>query len=418
MRIGIDLRAMQIGHQFRGIGEVLRNACRELDRLSPATDEVVAFFDPAGPPVDHFPGMLFTSGRATTLVPLPGPGSKFARRGDPLAEGQAQVMADTCDVLVQLDFQLGVPETVPTVLIVHDQIPLELGDWYPHIYWPHYRAARRRGMGRRLAAERALRRRLYEHKLTLALRRAAHVIVYSRHSRATTLRFADEHRIDGLAERTSVIHLGHRPAGTDVEPLYAMDELRLRAFGLVDTPFLVYLGGADDRRRIDLLVQAFNALRAAGTELKLVLAGDTFGGLAGVGSEAARTALVTSSYLHDIHLLGYVSVAERDWLYDRAEAFVFPSEYEGFGLPVVEALAAGCAVVAFDTTSIPEVAGPNCELVEGTAKDLTAGIEAIMARSPDRKEADTAAGIEFAARFTWDALGEQLRRQLDRLGAA
>ena len=76
-------------------------------------------------------------------------------------------------MLVQVDFGLGVPERVPTVLFVHDLIPLELGDRYPHRYLPRYRAARRRGMPVVEAATRAAaRRRLYVRNLTRALTRA------------------------------------------------------------------------------------------------------------------------------------------------------------------------------------------------------------------------------------------------------
>lgn len=408
MRIGIDFRAMQIGHQFRGIGEVLRNACREIDRRAPAGDEIVAFVNPAAPPVDDVVARSFGPERATSVVGLPGPGSRRSRLRDPLSADQAAVFAAGCDVLVQVDFQLGVPRQVPTLLVVHDQIPLQLGAWYPHMYLPTYQLARRRGMGRRSAGERAMRRWLYELKLRVALARAARVIVYSDHSRSTTLAFAAEHGVTGLEERMHVVHLGHQGVGTDVAPLTVMDEERFKAFDLTERPFLLYMGGADERRRIDLLVGAFNELRADGIDLKLVLTGDTLGSYETVGSEASRRALMGSSYSHDIHLLGYVNASERNWLYRHAEAFVFPSEYEGFGLPVIEALATGCSVVAFDTTSIPEVSGPNCTLVKPGRRTLAAGIAEVLRRSPEQRAADREAGQAFAGGFTWDALGLEL----------
>lgn len=418
MRVGIDFRAMQVGHQHRGIGEVLRNACLQLDHRLPATDEVVALYDEPGPPIAPLLADLFGPDRTTTMVAMPPAAARLQRLQrlrDSLSPEQRQAMVGACDVLVQFDFLLGVPEDLPTVVVVHDQVPILLGDRYPQIYWPHYGVARRRGLPRRVAAERALRRWLYEHNLTNALRRAAHVVTNSHHTARTTLAFAREQGVGGLEPRLSVAPLGCDRPGRDETQPNVMERTRFEALGLVDTPFVFYLGGVDDRRRIDLLVSAFNNLRAGGIDLKLVLAGDSFATVASVGVETARRALVSSSYAHDIHLMGFVSPAERAWLHGRAGAFVFPSEHEGFGLPVLESLAAGCAVVAFDNTSLPEVCGPNCELVAADWRSLADGIERLLARTPDEKAAGAEAGRAWAAGFTWDTLGQVLAHQLDRL---
>ena len=418
MRVGIDFRAMQVGHQFRGIGEVLRNACLQLDQRLPAGDEIVAFHDAPGPPVAPVLAGLFGPDRTTSVVDMPPAAARRHRLRDSLSPDQAKVMAGACDVLVQFDFLLGVPEGLPTVVVVHDQVPILLGDQYPEIYWPHYGVARRRGLSRRVAAERALRRWLYEHNLTNALRRATHVVANSHHTGRTTLAFAREHGVDGLGARLTVAPLGHdAPTRGDLEP-NVMERTRFEALGLADTPFVFYLGGVDDRRRIDLLVAAFNDLRARGVELKLVLAGDSFATVASVGVASARRALASSSYAHDIHLLGFVSDAERRWLYRQADAFVFPSEHEGFGLPVLESLAAGCAVVAFDNTSLQEVCGPNCELVAADWRSMAGGIERLLARTPAKEAEDADAGRTWAARFTWDTLGGELADRLDRLRPA
>lgn len=418
MRIGIDFRAMQIGHQYRGIGKVLRSACLQLAERLPASDEVVAFFDTSGSPVAPLLASLFGPDRTTTLVAM-APAAvglqRVQRLRDSLSPAQVEVLRGACDVLVQFDFLLGVPASPPTVVVVHDQVPILLGDRYPDIYWPHYGVARRSGLPRRAAAERALRRWLYEHSLANALKRAAHVLVDSHHTGQTTLTFAEERAVHRLQARLTVAQLGHGPTGgAETEP-NVMERTRFEALGLVDTPFIFYLGGVDDRRRIDLLVSAFNQLRASGNDLKLVLAGDSFATVASVGVESARRALVSSSYTHDIHLLGFVSDAERDWLYHRAEAFAFPSEYEGFGLPVLESLAAGCAVVAFDVPSLQEVCGPNCELVAADWRALAGGVERLMARTIEQKADDAGAGIAWAAGFTWDTLGEALTSCIDRL---
>lgn len=417
MRVGIDLRAMQVGHQFRGIGEVLRQACRQLDGRLPPGDEVVGFHEPPGPSVGGLLPALFTSGRTTSLVDVPPAAGRLGRLQDNLSPEQVACFASSCDVLLQVDFQLGVPLGVPTVLVVHDQIPYLLGDRYPDIYWPTYGAARRAGLGHRSALERSLRRRIYERNLTNALVRAAHVVANSAHTGRTTLAFARDHDVPGLEARLTVARLGLDAGPAPREP-NVMERMRFEALGLETTPFLLYVGGVDDRRRIDLLVAAFNDLRARGIDLKLVLAGDSFATVAGIGVASARRAVATSSYAADIHLLGFVSEAERAWLYGRTEAFAFPSEHEGFGLPVLEALGAGAPVVAFDNTSLQEVCGPNCELVAPTWAALAAGVERLLARPADEKALDAAAGREWAAGFTWDTLGAELERHIQELRPA
>lgn len=413
MRIGVDLRAMQVGHQFRGIGEVLRQAVRQLDRRLPPGDELVGFHEPPGPSVAAVLPDLVASGRRTRLLDLPPAAGRAGRLRDNLSPEQVAAFAAGCDVLLQLDFQLGVPASVPTVLVVHDQIPLLLGDRYPDIYWPTYGAARRAGLGHRVALERSLRRRIYERNLVNALARAAHVVANSEHTGRTTLAFAQEHGVAGLPARLTVARLGAETGPAPREP-NVMERMRLEALGLDRTPFLLYVGGVDDRRRIDLLVAAFNDLRARGIELHLVLAGDSFATVAGIGVDRARHAVASSSYRQDLHLLGFVSEAERAWLYARTEAFVFPSEHEGFGLPVLEALGAGASVVAFDNTSLREVGGPNTQLVAGTWEAIRAGVERLLARPADEKDLDARAGRAWAAGFTWDTLGSELERRIEQ----
>lgn len=415
MRIGIDFRAMQIGHELRGIGEVLRSACAELDGRLPPKDEIVAFVDPRGVSVAELLDSIFSSGRTTSEVGLPYTRrrEKWRRLFDSLSPVQTAAIERSCDMLLQFDPLLGVTEIVPTVVVVHDQIPLVLGDRYPHIYWPHLSPALRSGMAPRVAADRAARRQLYERALGRALRRSRRVITNSAHTASTTAAFAREHGISDLDTRMEVALLGHRPPDRAPVTLGVMDRARLDGLGLTDGRFLLFVGGADDRRRIDWLVAAFNDLRARGVECKLALAGDTFITVDTIGSAQAREAVAASSYRDDICLLGYVSGDERTWLYRHAAVFAFPSEMEGFGLPVLESLAHGSPVVAFDNSSLPEVAGPNALLVEEGWRPLARGIEQVLRRSDAATADGAAAGRAWAARFTWDPMASALEAAID-----
>lgn len=417
MRIGIDFRAMQLGHQFRGIGEVVRRSCRQLDERSGPDDQFVAFVDHGGPSVQPIIDEVFSPDRTVRTVELPMPTNpRLAKLAGALTPERTAIMQAEADVLVQFDFSLGVPVDVPSIVVVYDQVPLLLGDRYPRNYRPTYAAARRAGLGRREAFYKAGTRRVYERHLTAALQNASHLIAISEHTRSTTEQFAVEHGVTDVPTKLSVAHLGHTPPPAVHPGLNAMERTRIDALGLAEHPFVVFMGGSDERRRVDLLVAAFNEVRARGVDLKLVLAGYDFNTMEAVLSEAARTALLASSYKHDIHLLGFVSDAERTWLYHHAEAFTFPSEHEGFGLPVIESLAMGCPVVAFANTSIHEVSGPNCTLVDGTWEALADGIVATLERTDGEKHSQADAGRVWAETFTWDTIGAELRARLDALG--
>lgn len=414
MRVGIDFRVFQVGHQFRGIGQVARQALVHLDRRLPEDARFVLFVDPDGPDVHELADELFGPSRRRELLEYPNPRyPRLAKLRGPLTPARERLLDARCDVFVQFDFMLGLPAAVPAVAVLYDQIPLLLGDVYPQHYRPHFSAARRAGMPLKQALYKGATRRIYERMLVATLNRAQSILAISEHTARTTAAFADTHGVPAVRPRIHVAHLGHGPtepngsdpdrSGNDRPDVMVMHTLR--GLGLDRTPFVFFMGGTDDRRRIDDLVAAFNDLRARGRDLKLVLAGYDFVTPHGVLSEPTRRALLESSYRDDIHLLGYVDDTTRRWLYEHAEAFVFPSLHEGFGLPVIESLGLGCPVVAYDNTSITEVAGPNCVLVDNRWEHLATGIATLMDRDPDSKTRDTAAGRAWADRFTWDDFG-------------
>lgn len=117
-------------------------------------------------------------------------------------------------------------------------------------------------------------------------------------------------------------------------------------------PFMFALGAEDPRKNTTRLVRAYLSLLDTGIPVDLVIAGyKTWR-----NSEAFR--LVREASAEDrVHFLPYVSLAELVSLYRGAHAFVYPSLYEGFGIPLLEAFSAGCPVIASSTSSIPEVAG-------------------------------------------------------------
>lgn len=158
----------------------------------------------------------------------------------------------------------------------------------------------------------------------------------------------------------------------------------------IPSEFFLFLGSLEPGKNLELLRQAYAAARAAGRPLPpLVIVGIRWPAVAREGAAPA-----------DWHYLGHQTDAVVAWLYRRALALVFPSKYEGFGFPIVEAMGAGCPVICSRVASLPEVGGDAacyCELTP------TAYVQAMteMVGNTARREAWIAAGHRQAAGFTW-----------------
>ena len=159
------------------------------------------------------------------------------------------------------------------------------------------------------------------------------------------------------------------------------------------TPYLLFVGAVQPRKNPVLMLEAFARLSGG---LRLLMVGPLKQGIEQVCATIDRLGLGDR-----VELLGHVDQPTLASLYRGAECFVFPSSYEGFGLPVLEAMASGTPVVASDTTSLPEVAGGAAVLVPlGDPQDLADGIDLALA---DRERL-VAAGLVQAARFSWQGL--------------
>jgi glycosyltransferase involved in cell wall biosynthesis len=191
---------------------------------------------------------------------------------------------------------------------------------------------------------------------------------------------------DCVSAGIAVERVRHVPLGVDARPPADADGAR-RRFGL-DRPYLLFVGTLEPRKNLPRLVEAVGRIP---TDHILAVAG-----LAGWGSGAPANG-------DRVRLLGFVTDAERDALYAGADAFVYPSLREGFGLPVAEAMAAGTPVVTSRGTATEEVAGGAAVLVDPTdVESIAAGIEQALA---DRGPL-VAAGRTRAAQLTWARTAE------------
>lgn len=172
--------------------------------------------------------------------------------------------------------------------------------------------------------------------------------------------------------------------GVDAPPVGDIDAARAK-YSLPDDYFL-FIGTLQPRKNIARLVAAYQRYRAEGGAASLVLAGGK-----GWLYDDSWTAGAS-----DVYLTGYIDEADKGALYAGARALVFPSLYEGFGFPVLEAMLCGTPVIASNTSSLPELVGDAGLLTDPLDVDA-------IARAMHDILPDAARGIAQARKFTWDA---------------
>jgi glycosyltransferase involved in cell wall biosynthesis len=259
----------------------------------------------------------------------------------------------------------------PRVLTLHDAID--------QVYYT------RRAKGRERWRPSAIRTRLIHW---IARHRAHRVITVSEHAKGDIVRFL---RVP--ARRVSVVYEAadphfHRPVDPrEVAACRVKYELR--------RPYFLFLGGWEQRKNVPFLLRAFAATRLP--EVELVLAGGKD------EQRAAPSALADELGCADrLRLLGFVPECDLPALYAGAIAFVYPSEYEGFGLQVCEAMAVGCPVLVARVTSLPEVAGTGGEtFVLDDPDELTSLLRRVATDERFRANLATRARARSAF-FSWE----------------
>lgn len=178
---------------------------------------------------------------------------------------------------------------------------------------------------------------------------------------------------------------------------------RVRAAYRLEKPFLLHVGMVEPRKNLVRLIEAFSQLRQK-HELELVIAGGR-----GWMYDEIYAAPEKFGVSDAVHFIGFVPDADLPALYSLAEMVVYPSLYEGFGLPVLEAMACGAAVVTSNNSSLPEVAGDAALMVD--ARDSEAIAWAISRFLDDHQWRGIMQGkaLKQAKRFSWDKSAEQLR---------
>jgi glycosyltransferase involved in cell wall biosynthesis len=187
------------------------------------------------------------------------------------------------------------------------------------------------------------------------------------------------------------------------------EQLRIMERYQINYPFLLYAGNIRRHKNVPRLVEAFAVMRSELAEhplykdLRLVIIGDTISQY-----PAVRQAVIKSRVELLVRFLGFVPFDTLRCFYESAAAFVFPSRYEGFGLPPLEAMACGTPVVTSNVSSLPEVVGDAAVLVNPeNVFDIARGIREVLLDDALRERL-IRRGFEQAARFSWERTAREV----------
>jgi glycosyltransferase involved in cell wall biosynthesis len=276
------------------------------------------------------------------------------------------------DVVHFTNGMMPLPSSVPTVVTIHD-MSLTM--------FPRYHPPRRVLLNRPL--------------VDMAARRADAIITVSQSAKR------DITRLYGTAaNRIHVVHEAAAPSFRRVESPRELERVR-RRYSLPDR-FILYVGTIEPRKNLPKLLDAIAIRRKSGElQHQLVCAGP-YGWLSrDIEEQLERLAIEDA-----VRFTGYVPFDDLPALYTLAEVFVFPSLYEGFGLPVIEAMACGTPVVAGDVPAVTEVAGGAVQQVHLNVESIGDAIVALT-RSPELREERRRCGLARARAFSWQRAADE-----------
>lgn len=187
-------------------------------------------------------------------------------------------------------------------------------------------------------------------------------------------------------------------------------KVRERISSLFGKKYIVSIGRVEERKNMRRIIEAFDILKKEfSIPHNLVFAGKD-----GYGARVARKRAKKSPYRDAIVFTGYVGEEEKRGLLRNAEALIFPSLYEGFGLPILEAQAEGVVVVTSNISSLPEVAGGSAMLVDPyDVRSIAEGIYTVLS-DKETRSAFITMGFRNVRRFSWSACARRIARILLR----
>ena len=353
MRIGIDARA----YGWAGLGRYVRNLLRHLTGL-PGAPELVVF-------VPRVYAREIAEMPRVRVVPVAS--SYYSLREQTLF--LALLLRYRVDLMHFLHFNAPVFYRRPSVVTIHD---------LTRFLFP---AQKHTGPFHQWA---------YEEVFRAAIVHARRVIAVSEHTRNDLLRF-----FPNVADRTVVIPEGIEHERYHTTTNSAADAAALARLG-INKPYLLFVGVWMNHKNLPRLLEAFTDVRQQGFAGQLVITGVGRPHDEDVPGLVRRLRLSSS-----VILPGNVPEQILPILYRQASVFVFPSLYEGFGFPPLEAMACGVPVVASQVASLPEVLGDAADFVDPLSPgDIARGVSRVLRDAPHR-EGLIVRGLERVKRYQW-----------------
>ncbi|HXZ43100.1 MAG TPA: glycosyltransferase family 1 protein [Terriglobales bacterium] len=367
MKVAIDIRRIT---EF-GVGTYTRNVLRALTRL----DHSNQYFLIGSPQKVAEIGPLPANFKTVSLL-----------EPDTTVKGyfecRAVIKRLHCE-LVHIPHIFWMPRNLPCpyVITVHDL--------FEHMYGEHDHSG--------------LRRSLHFHLTRHVLQRAGRILAVSQFTKS------EIEKLFGIPSR-------------HIEVVYnAIDERFLRGHAsdadrqllaeryLVTYPFLLYAGRISPHKNLVRIIEAFSALKtelekeSMYPDLKLIIIGDELS-----KHPDLRRTVIRSGVQNDVRFMGFVPIEMLRVFYDAAKIFVFPSLYEGFGLPPLEAMAHGTPVVTSNTSSLPEVVGNAAVLVNPeNVFEIMRALHRVLLDQAVRDKIRQR-GYEQVRKFSWDASAQRI----------
>ena len=372
MRIAFDGTTLTPGRT--GVGYYTEHLLQHLAREVAATgDEIVVV---SNQPID-------------TELPLPPHVRVHEGHRFPVRIGWMQMRAQRAldavrpDVAHFTNGMMPIGSPVSTIVTVHD-MSLRL---YPQCH-----------PVRRLLLNRPL--------MHIAIRQAAAIVTVSDSARRDLLRF---HGIP--ADRVSVVHEAASPAFRPITDRAWLDRVRSR-YGL-PSRFVLYVGTIEPRKNLPRLMKAFAEARRRGLPHHLVCVGPY-----GWSSRDLAGRIDQLGIRDAVHFTGYAPFEDLPVIYNLGDFFVFPSLYEGFGLPVVEAMASGLPVITSNTSSLGEIAADAACTIDPTNTDAMADAMMNVATDEALRRDLSDRGLLRAQAFSWTQTAKEMLAVYHRVALA
>lgn len=401
-RVALDLRPLQIGHENRGIGNYLVNILEYFPTDS--VEYVFVRYSKSDPLKDL--GLAIKDAKYQEIILTE---RKFGKSFGEIVNFVIglfdpvflKVLMKRPGVYIQPDYLFGLPHAfwIKKVVVSYDLIPLIFKSMYTPSWRRFYRQKQCRYRSR---VKRSLRAYYYARKYKnglKTLRRANKVISISKTTTNDLVRIA---RVKPKRIKTIYLAPSFSKAITHPDRLKSMDEIEK-----ISKKYLLFIGGTDARREAHEIVYAHNLLNAAGYDLHLVFAGNEFVPDSTELNTLTKKAIETSSYKDKIHMLGRIDENEKCIVLENAFAFVYPTLYEGFGLPLLEAMQCKTPVITYPNPATKEIAGKAAMYTD--VNDGNGIYKCVTTLLDNEKlvEKLVSSGTKHVKQFSWDDAGHQ-----------